>query len=210
MEEIVKKSVITEVKETCAMLTKEEHMLLKLLEKKQRITSYRGEKNVTRYASNSSPKGNTVIYADSTKDTHDTHALVFIPTIRSGTWIVDSGASQHVTGVVGEFSSYTRLVVSKNIQMADGTTRPVVGKDIVKCSMTLTKVLHAPSFFVNLLSISVIIHEQKYIVAFDIPKMVFQEKGTGRILGTRTWSDGLWYLDREEMDTTLATMVDRV
>jgi hypothetical protein len=56
MEEIVKKSVTAEVKETCAMLTEEEHMLLKLLEKKQRITSYRGKKNVTGYASNSSPK----------------------------------------------------------------------------------------------------------------------------------------------------------
>jgi hypothetical protein len=73
------------------MLTEEEHMLLKLLEKKQRIASYRGKKSMTGYASNSSPKGNPVIYADSTKGTYDTHALAFIPTIRSRTWIVDSG-----------------------------------------------------------------------------------------------------------------------
>jgi hypothetical protein len=65
MEEIVKKSMTAEVKETCAMLTEEEHMLLKLLEKKQRIASYRGKKSVTGYASNSSPKGNPAIYADS-------------------------------------------------------------------------------------------------------------------------------------------------
>jgi hypothetical protein len=36
----------TEVKETRAILTEEEHMLLELLEKKQRITSYHGKKNV--------------------------------------------------------------------------------------------------------------------------------------------------------------------
>jgi hypothetical protein len=48
--------VTAEVKKTCAILTKEEHMLLKLLEKKQRIASYRGKKSVTGYASNSSPK----------------------------------------------------------------------------------------------------------------------------------------------------------
>jgi hypothetical protein len=85
-----------------------------------------------------------------------------------------------VTAVVGEFSSYTRLVVLENIQTADGTTRLVVGKGIMKYidSVTLTKVLHAHSFLVNLLSISAIIREQKYIMAFDIPKMVFQEKGT--------------------------------
>jgi hypothetical protein len=39
--------VITEMKKTCAMLTEEELMLLKLLEKKQRIISYRGKKIVT-------------------------------------------------------------------------------------------------------------------------------------------------------------------
>jgi hypothetical protein len=37
----------------------------------------------------------------------------------------------------------------------------VVGKSAVNCtdSVTLTNVLHAPLFFINLLSISVIIHE---------------------------------------------------
>jgi hypothetical protein len=80
-----------------------------------------------------------------------------------------------VTGVVGEFSSYTRQVVPENIQTIDGTTRSVVGKDIMKYtdSVTLTKVLHARSFLVNLLSISVIIHAQKYSMTFDIPKMIF-------------------------------------
>jgi hypothetical protein len=47
-------------------------------------------------------------------------------------------------------------------------------------------------------------------MTFHISKMVLQEKGTGRIFGTETWSDGLWYIDREEMDTTLATVVDKV
>jgi hypothetical protein len=83
-----------------------------------------------------------------------------------------------VTGAVGEFSSYTRLVVLENIQTANGTTRPVVGKGIVNCtdSVTLTKALHASSFSVNLLPINAIISEQKCIVTFDIPKIVFQDK----------------------------------
>jgi hypothetical protein len=37
------------------------------------------------YASNSSPKGNAAIYADSTKGTHDTHAPTSISTTRSRT-----------------------------------------------------------------------------------------------------------------------------
>jgi hypothetical protein len=88
----------------------------------------------------------------------------------------------------------------------------VVGKGTVKCidSVTLTKVLHAPSFLLNLLYISVIIREKKWIVTFDILRIIFQEKGIGWILGTGTWNDGLWYLNREKMDTALATTVDRV
>jgi hypothetical protein len=80
-----------------------------------------------------------------------------------------------VTGVVGEFSSYTRQVVPENIQTIDGTTRSVVSKGIMKYTdlVTLTKVLHAPSFLVNLLSISAIIHEKKCSMTFDIPNMVF-------------------------------------
>jgi hypothetical protein len=70
-------------------------------------------------------------------------------------------ASQYVTGAAGDFSSYTRLVVSENIQTTDGTARLVVGKGTMKCtdSVTLSKVLHAPLFFIDLLSISVIIRE---------------------------------------------------
>jgi hypothetical protein len=96
-------------------LTEEELMHLELLDKKQRITSYQNKKRVSRYASNSSPEGNTTIYVDATKGTHDAWALASIPTIRSRTWIVDSEASQHVRGVVGEFSSNTRLAVLENI-----------------------------------------------------------------------------------------------
>jgi hypothetical protein len=107
--------VTAEVKKTCMMLTEDEHMLLKLLEKKKRIISYRSKKSVTGYASNSSLEGNTAIYTDATKGTHDTCALVSIPTIRSRTWIVDSGTSQHVMGAAREFSSYTRLAVLENI-----------------------------------------------------------------------------------------------
>jgi hypothetical protein len=45
MKEVVKKSHPAKVKETCAMLTEEELILLELLEKKQRITSYQSNKS---------------------------------------------------------------------------------------------------------------------------------------------------------------------
>jgi hypothetical protein len=50
-------------------------------------------------------------------------------------------------GAAREFSSYSRLTISKNIQTIDGTTQPIIDKGTVKCTniLTLSNVLH--SFF---------------------------------------------------------------
>jgi hypothetical protein len=77
---------------------------------------------VTSYVSILSPKGNIATYIDLIKSTHDILALDSISTIKSRTWIIDSRASQHVTGAVRELSSYTCLAVLKNIQTTDWTT----------------------------------------------------------------------------------------
>jgi hypothetical protein len=85
-----------------------------------------------------------------------------------------------VTGTSNEFTSYTHLTSPESIQIVDGISQLVVGNDIVKCTdlVILSNVLQAPSFSVNLLSISTIILQLNYIVSFDIPKVTFQENGT--------------------------------
>lgn len=63
--------------------------------------------------------------------------------------------------------------------------------------MKLSSVLHVPSFPVNLLSVSSIIDQLNCIVIFDRNECLFQEKETGRTLGTGIRrDDGLWYLDK--------------
>jgi hypothetical protein len=62
---------------------------------------------------------------------------------------------------------------------------------------------------VNLLSISAIVSQLKCVVLFDILKVIFQEKRTDRLLGTDTWHNGPWYMDRESMDSALLSIVGR-
>jgi hypothetical protein len=52
--------------------------------------------------------------------------------------------SRNIIGAAGEFSSYSRLTISKTIQTIDGTTQPIIGKGTVKCTniLTLFNVLH--------------------------------------------------------------------
>ncbi|XP_078162734.1 uncharacterized protein LOC144557937 [Carex rostrata] len=111
-------------------LTEEDQALVEAysqgLRSKQKLTC--DGKSVRDDASTStSSRGNFASLAHTATGTHDTFALASIPTTRSPDWIVDSGASRHVTGAVGEFSSYTRLAVPESIQTADGTAQPVVG-----------------------------------------------------------------------------------
>jgi len=65
-------------------------------------------------------------------------------------WILDSGASRHVTCAFSEFVSYNAYpsTHSESIQTADGTCQPIKGVGTVKCSpsITLSSVLHVPSF----------------------------------------------------------------
>jgi GAG-pre-integrase domain len=194
------------------VFTEEDKMLIEILRRKQ-ITAGNGDKkSVSEEASISSfPWGNTTPYAHSTKDIDNTHALASISIIRSSEWIIDSGASRHVIGNACEFSSYTHLAMPESIQTAFGTTQHVVGKSTVNYgSVTLSNVLHSPLFPINLLSISAIILQLKCVITFDIPKMIFQEKRTGQRLGTGTWRSGLWYLNRERMNSALISMVEMV
>jgi hypothetical protein len=123
-------------------------------------------------------------------------------------WVIDSGASKHVTGVSQSFRTYTAYAYPETIQIADGTSQPIHGVGSVECtpSISLSSVLHVPSFPVNLLSVSSIIDQFKCYVIFDEHSCVFQEKGTGRRIGTGVRRNGLWYINHEE--SALATIAE--
>jgi hypothetical protein len=86
-------------------------------------------------------------------------------------WILDSGASRHVTGMPSEFASYTPYPYShkETIQTADGTSRPIKGIGMVQCtpSITLLSILYVPSFPVNLVSISSLVDQMDCPVSLD-------------------------------------------
>ena len=120
-------------------------------------------------------------------------------------WIIDSGASKYVTGTFDTFASYTPYTHLETIQMADGTSQPIKGVGSVGCTphITLRYVLHVPSFPVNLLSVSSIIDQFKCTVLFDEDSCVFQEKRTGKRIGTGVWRNGLWYIGKEDVALAL-------
>lgn len=68
-----------------------------------------------------------------------THALMSMNDSVSS-WILDSGASRHVTGMSSEFTSYSPYPYyhKETVQTADGTSQPIKGVGTVQCTPSIT------------------------------------------------------------------------
>ncbi|KAL6348502.1 hypothetical protein AAG906_009962 [Vitis piasezkii] len=112
-------------------------------------------------------------------------------------WIIDSGASDHMTGSHDLFTNYTLCPGTFKIQIANGSLSSVVDKGIVSISpnITLQSVLHVPSLSCNLVSISKLTRELQCVAKFFLSHCEFQDLHSGRMIGSAKERDGLYYLE---------------
>ena len=80
-------------------------------------------------------------------------------TISDDSWIIDSGASNHMTSAQKNFFTYSSCSGHDKFCIADGSLSPIIWQGSVKCtpSITLPFALHIPHFSYNLLSVSALI-----------------------------------------------------
>ena len=88
-------------------------------------------------------------------------------------WIIDSGATNHMTRASNLFTSYTP------VRVADGSMVPNTGRGSIRCTKTLSfsPVLHVPDFPINLLSVSSILKSLNCRGWFDPSHCAFQGLG---------------------------------
>ena len=93
-----------------------------------------------------------------------------------------------------------RVLVTKKIQVANGSLTPVSGKNNVSVTpkITLSSVLHVLNMSCNLLSISKLTKSQNYSVTFFSTHCVFEDLTTGKVIGSAKEREGLYYLVTEE------------
>lgn len=77
--------------------------------------------------------------------------------ISSSSWIMDTGATDHMTGESRILSSFSSAS-SEKVRLADGSLTPIsgLGTAVVSPSLSLSSVLLVPSFPSNLLSVSLV------------------------------------------------------
>ena len=104
----------------------------------------------------------------------------FASSTPSSTWVFYSGATDNVTGIRSEFSSYTATTHGR-VRIVDGSYAPGAGKWTIQAlpDLSLSSVFHVPCFSFNLM----LALEQKFsiVVSFFIFLIVcFRIRGRGR------------------------------
>lgn len=91
-------------------------------------------------------------------------------------WIIDSGASEHMTGAYNIFSTYTCFISPRTITLADGSVSPIfgIGTVILSPTLTLRNVLFVSKLAYNLLSISKITVDSDCVANFSPKSCVFR------------------------------------
>ena len=102
-----------------------------------------------------------------------------------------------MTGSPSLLHSYHLCSGRDKVRVADGSFSSVSGKGSVICSssMSLSSVLHVPKFSTNLLSVSSLTASLNCSVTFFPTHCVFQELGTGKMIGSGKAHGGLYFLD---------------
>lgn len=107
----------------------------------------------------------------------------------SASWIVDSGASDHMTGSADLFSSYKPCDGEIKITVADGSSSLVAGfGDLNLCGLSLKSVLYVPNLKYNLISVSKLSKDQICAIIFSFTSCEFQDLALGMMIGNAEFS----------------------
>ena len=124
-------------------------------------------------------------------------------------WVIDSGASSHMTGFPSVLTAYRPETSIPDVRIADGRSGPVLGSGQSRAtsSLPLQNLLYIPGFPANLLSISAITKALHCGVFFFPHHCVFQDLDTGRRIGLgRENGRGIYELVADSPSTGLQAL----
>ncbi|KAI5328105.1 hypothetical protein L3X38_027501 [Prunus dulcis] len=145
-------------------------------------------------------KKHVINLADPATRTHasiaTTKGSTFHTSSQKSAWIIDSGATDHMTFDPSQLISRKSSTMSA-VSNANGTPSPVVGEGSLSLSTSLhlDSVLLVPSLDHNLLSIAQLTTTLECTVTFWLNHCVFQDILTGKTINCGTRQGKLYYLD---------------
>ena len=115
----------------------------------------------------------------------------------SSKWVIDSRATDHMTGNSSLFSTFQSQPSPSIVTLADGSHSCVLGSSTIvpTPSIPLTSVLNLPNFSFNLISASKLTRVLKCYISFFPDFYLFQDLMPKQIIGRGRESRGLYILD---------------
>ena len=115
----------------------------------------------------------------------------------SSEWVIDSGATNHMTGNSSLFSTFQSQPSPSTVTLEDGSQSCVLGLDTIfpTPSIPLSSVLSLPNFSFNLVSVSKLNRALNYCVSLFPDYCLFQDLMTKQIIDKGHESEGLHILD---------------
>ena len=112
-------------------------------------------------------------------------------------WVIDSGATDHMTGNSSLFFNFQSHKSTCPVTLADGSTSRVIGSGTINPtpSLTLSSVLNLPQLSFNLISVSKLTKSLNCCASFFPDYYLFQDLMTKKMIGKGHDSGGLYILD---------------
>ncbi|XP_055961065.1 uncharacterized protein LOC130015294 [Mercurialis annua] len=123
--------------------------------------------------------------------------------LHKDTWIVDSGATDHIICSLKSFLNYKK-VFNVFVHLPNGQKIPVehIGTVQLSSSFILTDALHIPQFSFNLISTSQLTNSQRYYVLLHYNYCFIQDLHTSKMIGLAKKIQGLYHLVKPFIATT--------
>nr|KYP33631.1 hypothetical protein KK1_045511 [Cajanus cajan] len=129
-----------------------------------------------------------------------------------GPWILDSGASDYISGNNSLFSFISSPKAPHLVTLANGSkvASQGIGQVPLSPSLKLNFVLFIRHCPYNLISLSQLTRSLNCLVTFDANSFVIQERGKGRLIGEGHESRGLYYIKTSPPVSCFATSIPKL
>ena len=128
-------------------------------------------------------------------------ATSLLSSASSSLWVVDSGASQHMTGMRHLLHSIDAHIPQSTVTLADGSVRKVLASGSIPLTtdIDLTSVHYVPDFPFNLLSVAKLVDTLKCVVTFGPTSFVLQDPRSMRMIGGGPRKGDLYYFRSDSL-----------